>query len=89
MFTMCHGRTLNHMAAAVRSPGAPWVPWARAASSGAQPLRVLKANRDWAEGGAWPVGLTPVEADRIAAESDHSCRMRSLKFTFTLFTEKG
>ncbi|CAL1169232.1 unnamed protein product [Cladocopium goreaui] len=34
------------MAAAVRSRGAPWAHWARAASSGAPPLRVLKANRD-------------------------------------------
>ena len=39
------------MAAAVRSRGAPWAHWARAASSGAPPLRVLKANRDWAQGG--------------------------------------
>ena len=69
----------------MRSRGAPWAHWALAASSGAQPLRVLKANRDWAQGGAWPVGLTSVEADGTATGSDHSCRRR---FKFTLFTER-
>ena len=50
-FPMCHGRMSNHMAAALRYRGAPWVR-ARAASSGT-PLRVLKANRDWTHGRAW------------------------------------
>ena len=57
---MCHGRMLNPMAAAVRSRGAPWALWARAAS-GVPPLRVLKANRDWALGGASAVELKFIE----------------------------
>ena len=69
----------------MRSPGAPWAHWARAASSGAPPLRVLKANRDWAQGGAWAVRLKLFEGRHelvimgrhSAAGSSHCLRKES------------
>ena len=70
----------------MRSRGAPWAHWARAASSGAQPLRVLKANRDWAEGRAWPVGLTSVKL--MVRQLEVIIAAYKRRFKLTLFTER-